>query len=121
MLGALSWWQFVDWSWPRADSIRVGGVPPGVSRGGSSIVSLQYAYTLVRAAELMNAYGRPEKAAEYSRKAEKIRQAVYRLCWDEKKGLIADTYEKKEFSQHANILARTYTKRLSCLECISTV
>jgi hypothetical protein len=27
-VGALSWWQFVDWSWPWVDSIRVGGVPP---------------------------------------------------------------------------------------------
>jgi alpha-L-rhamnosidase len=41
ILGSLSWWQFVDWSWPWVDSIRVGGVPPGVSKGGSAIVSLQ--------------------------------------------------------------------------------
>jgi alpha-L-rhamnosidase len=105
MLGALSWWQFVDWSWPWVDSIRVGGVPPGVSKGGSSIVSLQYAYTLVRAAELMKAYGRPEIAAKYKEKASKICSDVYKLCFDQTKGMIADTHEKKEFSQHANILA----------------
>ncbi|HEX4373434.1 MAG TPA: alpha-L-rhamnosidase N-terminal domain-containing protein, partial [Puia sp.] len=55
MLGSLSWWQFVDWSWDGVDSIRVGGVPPGVSKGGSSIISLQFAYTLQRASQLMNA------------------------------------------------------------------
>lgn len=105
MLGPLSWWQFVDWSWPWADSIRVGGVPPGVSHGGSAIVSLQYAYTLVRAAELMQAYGRPEQAGKYRDRAAKLRADIYRLCWDEGRGYLADTPEKKEFSQHANILA----------------
>ena len=105
MLGSLSWWQFVDWSWPWVDSIRVGGVPPGVSKGGSAIVSLQYAYTLVRAAELMKTYGRADMAKKYQERAARICTEVYRLCWDESKGMFADTPEKKEFSQHVNILA----------------
>jgi hypothetical protein len=53
----------------------------------------------------MNAYGRQDVATQYIRKADKIKKDVYLLCWDQQKGLIADTYEKKEFSQHANILA----------------
>lgn len=105
LLGPLSWWQFVDWSWPWVDSIRVGGVPPGASKGGSAIISLQYAYTLVRAAALMQAYGRPEQAKKYSDKANRICKDVYRLCWDASKGMMGDTPEKKEFSQHVNILA----------------
>lgn len=105
VLGPLSWWQFVDWSWPWVDSIRVGGVPPGVSKGGSAIVSLQYAYTLVRAAALMQAYGRPGVAKQYQERAAKICSDVYRLCWDEKKGMFADTPEKTAYSQHVNILA----------------
>jgi hypothetical protein len=105
ILGSLSWWQFVDWSWPWVDSIRVGGVPPGVSKGGSAIVSLQYAYTLVRAAELMTTYGRADMAKKYKDRAARICTDVYRLCWDETKGMFADTPEKKEFSQHVNILA----------------
>jgi alpha-L-rhamnosidase len=104
ILGPLSWWQFVDWSWPWVDSLRVGGVPPGVSKGGSSIVTLQYAYTLARAAELMNAYGRRSAAVRYEQMAKKYAQDVFRLCWDSQKGLLADTPEKTEFSQHANIL-----------------
>jgi hypothetical protein len=104
ILGPLSWWQFVDWSWPWVDSIRVGGVPPGVSKGGSSIVTLQYAYALARAAELMNAYGRRSAAVRYEQMAKKYAQDVFRLCWDSEKGLLADTPEKTEFSQHANIL-----------------
>ncbi len=104
ILGPLSWWQFVDWSWPWVDSIRVGGVPPGVSHGGSSIVSLQYAYTLARASELMNAYGRRSQAVRYEQMAKKIAADVFRLCWDYDKNLLADTPEKISFSQHANIM-----------------
>jgi alpha-L-rhamnosidase len=104
ILGPLSWWQFVDWSWPWVDSIRVGGVPPGASKGGSSIITLQYAYTLARAAELMNAHGRRSQAVRYEQMAKKYAQDVFRLCWDYNKNMLADTPEKTEFSQHANIL-----------------
>jgi hypothetical protein len=69
MLGPLSWWQFVDWNWPWVDSIRVGGVPPGASKGGSSIITLQYAYTLARAAELINAYGWRTVSVRYEQMA----------------------------------------------------
>lgn len=104
MLGSVNWWQFVDWAWDRKDDIEFGGVPPGASKGGSSILSLQYAYTLQRAAALMNAFGRKELGAEYAARAKKIAEAVYRLCWDHEKKLLADTYEKKSFSQHANVM-----------------
>ncbi len=105
MLGSLQWWQFEDWSWPHVDSIRIGGVPPGASKGGSSIITLQYAYTLQRAAQLMDAYGMNTLAGQYSAEALSITSKTFKLCWDAKKGLLADTYEKNEFSQHANIMA----------------
>lgn len=105
MLGKLSWWEFVDWSWPWKDSVEVGGVPPGVSDGGSSIISLQYAYTLQRAAELMAYCGDMETSVKYTALAKKITAATYRICWDANKRMLADTWAKKSFSQHANILA----------------
>lgn len=105
MLGSLSWWQFVDWSWIGKDSIETGGVPAGVSKGGTSIISLQFAYTLQRAAQLMDRYGRKDKAVEYAALAKSITAKTYALCWDAGKGMLADTYDKKEFSQHANIMA----------------
>jgi hypothetical protein len=105
MLGPLSWWQFVDWSWPWVDSIRVGGVPPGASRGGSSIITLQFAYTLQRAASLMRHHGQPDKASAYDAMAARLREETYRRCFDPSKGLMADTPEKDSYSQHANILA----------------
>jgi hypothetical protein len=104
MLGPLSWWQFVDWNWPWVDSIRVGGVPPGASKGGSSIITLQYAYTLARAAELMNAYGWRSVSVRYEQMARKIAADVFRQCWDDSKKMLADTSEKTSLSQHANIL-----------------
>lgn len=104
MLGSLQWWQFVDWSWGGVDSIEIGGVPPGASQGGSSILSLQYAYTLQRAAALCAYFGEKEKAALYLSQANQINKATYALCWDNKKGLLADDFRKNSFSQHANIL-----------------
>ncbi len=104
MLGKLSWWQFVDWSWDGIDSIELGGVPPGVSHGGSTIITLQLAYTLKRAAQLMNAYGKKPLADDYAKLAQSLIETTYKLCWDDNKQMLADTYEKKNFSQHANIL-----------------
>ena len=40
----------------------------------------------------------------YSARANKAAEAVLRLCWDEKSGLLADTPAKSHFSQHANAL-----------------
>lgn len=105
MLGPLNWWQFVDWSWPWVDSIRVGGVPPGASKGGSSIISLQYAYTLQRAAQLMSKFGKNELARRYLQEANSIKEKTFQQCWDAQKGLLADDNSKSEFSQHANIMA----------------
>ena len=105
ILGALSWWQFVDWSWPDVDSIRVGGVPPGASHGGSSIITLQYAYTLQRAAQLMNYFGKKDLGDLYQARAKSLTEKTYALCWDVQRGLMADDPNKKEFSQHANIMA----------------
>ena len=98
MLGPLSWWQFVDWNWPWVDSIRVGGVPPGASKGGSSIITLQYAYTLARAAELMNAYGWRSVSVRYEQMARKIAADVFRQCWDDSKKMLADTSEKRRLA-----------------------
>jgi hypothetical protein len=104
MLGSLSWWQFVDWSWPRVDSIEVGGVPPGVSSGGSSIVTLQLSYALQRAARVMSAFGRSQTADKYWLLSQNLATATYRLCWDTGRRMLADTYRKQTFSQHANVL-----------------
>jgi hypothetical protein len=98
MLGKMEWWNFVDWNWRR-------GVPPGATDGNSAVITLQYVYTLQKAADLFNAFGMKEEATRYILLADKVKEAVYIKCFDETTKLIADTPEKKEFSQHTNALA----------------
>jgi hypothetical protein len=105
MLGPVQWWNFVDWAWPWSEAERVGGVPPGVRNGGSSILALQLAYTLQQASQLFDFYGEKTKAAHYRQLARQLNEATYRRCWDAGRGLLADTPAKATFSQHANILA----------------
>jgi alpha-L-rhamnosidase len=102
MLGTVEWWDFVDWvnskGWDN-------GNPPAAHIGNSSILSLQYVYTLEKAAEVFEACKMNDLAAEYRNLADKTKKAVYDNCFDSKKGLIADSPEKSTFSQHANVLA----------------
>ncbi len=97
MNGYLEWWNFVDWTWPA-------GTPPG-REGSSSILSLQYVYTLGQAEKLFRYYGRNREADHYQALAEKIAGATYLRCWDASRQLMADHPEKKTYSQHANIWA----------------
>ncbi len=105
MLGPTPWWNFVDWSWKWDSKINIGGVPAGADSGRSSILTLQYVYALNYAAQLNEYFGRKYFADRYRNQADSLKKAVYELCWDQKRGLLADTPNKTIFSQHANILA----------------
>jgi len=102
MLGPVEWWNFVDWvnskGWEN-------GNPPAAHNGNSSILSLQYVYTLEKAAVVFEAYKMYDLAVDYKNMAGKIKNAVFEKCFDSDKGLIADSPEKNTFSQHANVLA----------------
>ncbi|MDR7209858.1 alpha-L-rhamnosidase C-terminal domain-containing protein [Flavobacterium piscis] len=102
MLGPVEWWDFVDWvnskEWEN-------GNPPAAHNGNSSILSLQYVYTLEKGAAIFEAYKMHDMAVEYRNLADKIKKAVFDKCFDSNKGLIADSPEKNTFSQHANVLA----------------
>ena len=105
MLGPLEWWNFVDWTneWPWDNIKRIGGVPYGVSEGNSSNLTLQYAYALDLAAEMFQDFGDENIYLKYGEISQRIKNATFQHCWDENKGLIAESPEKKIFSQHANI------------------
>jgi glycogen debranching enzyme len=105
MLGATPWWNFVDWSWPWDNKKDAGGVPAGADQGRSSILTLQFVYALNYAAQLNEYFGRRYFADHYRRLADSLKKSTYKLCWDNKRGLLADTPDKNIFSQHANILA----------------
>jgi alpha-L-rhamnosidase len=107
MLGGIEYWPFVDWTdqWPWDNELRIGGVPPGGIEGNSSIISFQYAMTLRQAAEIFRFYGVPNIAKTFENQASAIIEATRKFCWDEEKGLFADTPEKESYSQHASSLA----------------
>lgn len=98
MVGPSPWWSFVDWSFP-------GGIPPGATDGHSTIVTLQYAYVLGYAEELAGAFGREEAARHYRELADRLNRSAMNQAWDTDRGLMADTPERRSFSQHASILA----------------
>lgn len=105
MLGPVPHWNYVDWAWNGNDDYASGGVPPGGFTGGSSILSLQFAYTLGDAIDILKEFDEPALAAKYSALRNSICKSTYRECWDEKRMLMADDRSHKSFSQHASIMA----------------
>ncbi|MBN1894905.1 alpha-L-rhamnosidase [bacterium] len=107
MLGPMPWWNFVDWpdQWAWNNEAGIGGIPTGAEDGHSSIISLQFAYVLDRAARLMDAWQDAAYAQHYRELSEKVKNAVLKHCWREEEGLIADAAENSVFSQHANVMA----------------
>ncbi|MGA2070859.1 MAG: alpha-L-rhamnosidase C-terminal domain-containing protein [Sedimentisphaerales bacterium] len=105
MLGRTIWWNFTDWAWPWDREKGIGGIPPLDNQGRSSILTLQYVYALDYAAQLNDAFGRKYFADHYRKLADSLKKSTYKLCWDDKRGLLADTPDKTIFSQHANVLA----------------
>jgi hypothetical protein len=100
LIGKLPWWPFVDWTADFKD-----GVPPDGREGGSAPITLQFIEALRDAADLEERLGDPSRAAVYSAHADQAAEAIRKLCWDEKNGLVADTPARSHFSQHANALA----------------
>ena len=106
ILGAMPHWNFVDWpdQWPWSNEKPIGGVPPGGITGGSSILSLQLAYTLKDAIELLESFNENKLAEHYSNIYKSLCENTWRGCWDEDRQLLKDDLNGTSYSQHANIL-----------------
>lgn len=91
-------WNFIDWSFASA------GAPPEDKDGGSVPETLQFVAALRDAADLEEAVGDLARARSYRENAKRTAAAVYRLGWDDRRQLLADTPAHQQFSQHANIL-----------------
>lgn len=100
LLGSLSWWNFVDWA-----AEYQNGVPQGAEEGGSSVISLLFINSLQALASIEEGIGSLWYAKRYKKLATEMKRAVIKHCWDEDRGLCADTPIKNIFSQHANLLA----------------
>jgi alpha-L-rhamnosidase len=103
LLRKLSWWPFVDWG-----SDFDFGVPAqdddDDDAGGSSPITMQFIEALRYAEEMELALGDKARAGIYHAAADRASHAVYKLCWNQQYGLLADTPAQKHYSQHANIL-----------------
>lgn len=100
ILGPMKWWSFVDWN----DAFP-GGTPPGAMDGHSSVITLQYVYTLRQAAQLFDYFGRKEMSKHYVELADRLAKNTYQKCFDKNKMEMANTPEKNSYSQHAGIMA----------------
>lgn len=107
MLGKLPYWNFVDWpkEWPWLGKDEGSGMPANSNNGNSSVHTLQLAYTLDKMVSLFKAYGYAKEADNYKKISEDLKKATYNQCWDSQKQMLASMPDKKEFSQHANVMA----------------
>jgi hypothetical protein len=99
-LAVMPWWNFVDWTaeWR-------GGVPPREADGSSAPLDLQLLLAYDWAARLETELGSKAMAAEYAAAAGQLRHTIRSLYWDAGRRLFADTPARKQFSQHASVLA----------------
>ncbi len=106
----LSWWNFTDWTLDFEN-----GIPPGADDGYSANIALQLVKSLQNASELLEYFDLKYDSNRYLHLSKTIQKAVVDTCFDENKGLIAETPDKKQFSQHTNIwgiLTDTFDKKV---------
>ena len=101
MLGPLPYWNHVDGGVAEFSE----GAPPGTEEGGSAHLSLLLALALEKAAELTSLSHRDGEKEFYCERAQALKDAVAKYCWDEKRQLIAETSAKTLFTTHTNSLA----------------
>jgi hypothetical protein len=99
LLGIMPWWNFGDWT-KDFDF----GVPPQDADGGSSVLTLHFLAALRDAADLEESLGNAAIAADYRRRGAAIEASIYQLCWDDSRGILADTPAHAHFSEEANAL-----------------
>jgi len=99
-LGYVPHWFFADW----AGGFDYGE-PVREKEGNSAFQDLLYLMTLDAAAEMEENFGIATMGEYYRQLATSIRNTIRNKYWNKEKGLFADTYGQKSFSQHVNALA----------------
>ncbi|MBN2350751.1 MAG: family 78 glycoside hydrolase catalytic domain [Bacteroidales bacterium] len=99
LVGKSEYQMFIDWYLPKGGNSEVN------KDGNSAILTLNYAYTLYHAADILEWLGYREKAAGYRNQGRKYAEIVRKLCFDSIKGIYADDPEKTFYDQRAGILA----------------
>lgn len=99
-LGYIPLWFFVDW----AKELNTGE-PIRDKDGRSAYQDLIYLLGLNAAMDMEYAFGSSHIADHYRDIAAKIRENIQLRYWDEARGLYADTYDHRSYSQHVNSMA----------------
>lgn len=99
LVEGLPGWSFIDWvpGWQ-------GGMSPE-GRGLNAPNNLFYLHALLAAAEIEDAVGEPLLAKRDRDKAAALSAALQKVFWSEERGMLADTADKRHFSEHAQCLA----------------
>lgn len=96
------YWSFVDWV-PYWETPNSRGVPVPGKRAPLTVTNLMYVDALRKAAEMNQATGRNDTAAEYRERASHVIVSIQKLCWSEERQLFQDGPGIGEYSQHAQI------------------
>ncbi len=100
MLGPLPYWNHID-----GGTDFSAGSPPGISEGGSAHMTILLAYTLEKSVHLLRDFGDDCNATQLQNLVEPLKTATMKLCYNEGKGLLAETPNQTVYSQHTNIFA----------------
>jgi hypothetical protein len=100
LLGRVDYAPFMDW----AHSFECGNAPQEPD-GGSSLLTLLFAQSCRWMSGLEAFCGFPELAARWDREAAALAAATRRACWDSRRGLLADTDRRQQFSVHGQVEA----------------
>ena len=105
LLEDLPGWSFMDWV--GGDQPFLHGIAPcgDIGQGVSSLNNLQYLLALQSAAEVDEAIGEPILAQHWRARAERLGRILVDKFWDDSRGLLSDTLDKKRFSEHAQCLS----------------
>lgn len=99
-------WPFIDWvpEWSIPGKVFESCMPRAYTNtGAATFNSLLYIVALMQAAEVCTFVGRNDTACEYTARADALRNAVNRHCYQD--GLYLDGPSTKEYSQHSQVFA----------------
>lgn len=99
LVGKSNYLMFIDWYLPK------GGNSPFNKDGNSAILTLNYAYSLQKAADILDWLGYQDGAFNYRSQSQKYAKTVKKLCFDETRGIYTDDPTRHYYDQRASILA----------------
>lgn len=100
ILGPLPYWNHID-----GGTLFENGSPPGISEGGSAHMSVLLAYTIDKTVDMLKYYGYFCDAEYLEDISILLKTRTLELCYDEEKQLLAESPEKRIYSQHTNSMA----------------